>query len=219
MAKAVAGKPPEVLALAGRRIDAEGADPARFPLSQVEAVRRRLNSLMVEQQIGAVVCSAACGDDLVALEEAGRLGVRRRVVLPFAKERFRETSVVDRPGDWGEVYDRVIADVEASGDLVELAPGAGDENDSYRAANEAIIKEAETIAGPGERIAAVVWEGAPRSKSDATRRFSGVGGGSWFLATRHSDPIVARRKRRQTPMCGARQPPCCNPLPTRARQR
>jgi hypothetical protein len=171
MPKELQGSRRNVLALAGRRIDADGADPARFPLSQVEAVRRRLNSLMVEQQIGAVVCSAACGADLVALEEAGKLGVRRRVVLPFAKERFRETSVVDRPGDWGEVYDRVTADVEASGDLIELAPGVGDENDAYRAANEAIIREAESIAGPGERIAAIVWEGSSRSKSDATNDF------------------------------------------------
>jgi hypothetical protein len=170
MSNELRGSRRNVLALAGRRIDAEGADPARFPLSQVEAVGRRLNSLMVEQQVGAVVCSAACGADLVALEEAGRLGVRRRVVLPFAKERFRETSVVDRPGDWGAVYDRVIADVEASGDLIELAP-RGDENDAYRAANEAIIKEAETIAGPGERIAVIVWEGSSRSKSDATNDF------------------------------------------------
>jgi hypothetical protein len=171
MSNELEGSRRNVLALAGRRIDAEGADPARFPLSQVEAVRRRLNSLMVEQQIGAVVCSAACGADLVALEEAGKLGVRRRVVLPFAKERFRETSVVDRPGGWGEAYDRVIADVEARGDLIELAPSAGDENDAYRAANEAIITEAETIAGPGERIAAIVWEGSSRPKSDATNDF------------------------------------------------
>jgi hypothetical protein len=160
-----------VLALAGRRIDAVGAEPARFPLSQVEAVRRRLNSLMVERQIGAVVCSAACGADLVALEEAGNLGLRRRVVLPFAKARFRETSVVDRPGDWGEVYDRVIAEVEARGDLIVLPPTAGDKNDSYRAANEAIIREAETIAGPGERMAAIVWEGSAHSKTDATDDF------------------------------------------------
>ncbi|SRR5260370_15865825 len=160
-----------VLALAGRRIDAEGANPPRFPLSQVEAVRQRLNSLIVEEQIGAIVCSAACGADLVALEEAGKLGIRRRVVLPFAKERFRETSVVDRPGNWGDVYDRVIADVEARGNLIELPPRAGDERDAYQAANEAIIREAETIAGAGERVAVIVWEGSPRSKSDATNEF------------------------------------------------
>jgi hypothetical protein len=79
------------LALAGRRIDAEGADTPRFPLSQVETVRRRMHDLFVGQQIGAIVRSAAYGADLVALEEAGKLGIRRRVVLPFAKERFRQT--------------------------------------------------------------------------------------------------------------------------------
>ena len=171
MSKDLQGSRRNVLALAGRRIDAEGAEPARFPLSQVDAVRRRLNSLMVEQQIAAVVCSAACGADLVALEEAGKLGLRRRVVLPFAKERFRQTSVVDRPGDWGEAYDRVIAEVDASGDLIELAPSPGGDSDGYRAANEAIIKEAETIAGSGERVAAIVWEGSSRSKSDTTNDF------------------------------------------------
>jgi hypothetical protein len=149
-----------VLALAGRRIDAEGADLARFPVSQVEAVRQRLNRLIVDEQIGAIVCSAACSTDLVALEEAGNLGIRRRVVLPFAKERFRVTSVVDRPGNWGEVYDRVIADVEARGDLIELPPRAGDEGDAYLAANEAIIREVETGAGAGERMAVIVWRGA-----------------------------------------------------------
>jgi hypothetical protein len=160
-----------VLALAGRRIDAEGADPPRFPLSQVEVVRRRLNSLIIAERIGAMVCSAACGADLVALEEGGKLGVRRRVVLPFAKERFRETSVVDRPGDWGEIYDRVIADVEARGDLVALTPAGRDEEEAYQAANETIIKEAEAIPGARERMAIIVWEGSPFSKSDATDEF------------------------------------------------
>jgi hypothetical protein len=160
-----------VLALAGRRIDADGADPQRFPLSQLEEVRQRLHKLFVEERANTIVCSAACGADLVALEEAGKLHVRRRVVLPFSKERFRETSVVDRPGDWGDVYDHVIADVEAKGDLVVLAMTVGDEAGAYQAANEAIIQEAGTISGPGERTAVVVWEGSPRSEADATEAF------------------------------------------------
>jgi hypothetical protein len=165
------GRRAVALALAGRRIDAEGADTPRFPLSQVEAVRRRLHDLFVSQPIGTLVCSAACGADLVALEEAGKFGIRRRVVLPFAKERFRQTSVVDRPGNWGEVYDHVIADVETRGDLIVLPRMIGDEDDAYQAANEAIIQEAQTIAGSGERMAVIVWEGSARSKSDATDAF------------------------------------------------
>ena len=125
------GRRAVALALAGRRIDAEGADTPRFPLSQVETVRRRLHDLFVGQQIGAIVRSAAYGADLVALEEAGKLGIRRRVVLPFAKERFRQTSVVDRPGNWGEVYDHIIADVETRGDLIVLPSMVGDEDDAY----------------------------------------------------------------------------------------
>jgi hypothetical protein len=80
-----------VLALAGRRIDANGANPARLPFTQVEAVRQRLRKLFVDERASAIVCSAACGADLVPLEVAGKLGVRRRVVLPFSKDQFRET--------------------------------------------------------------------------------------------------------------------------------
>jgi hypothetical protein len=171
MTEQMSASPGVVLALAGRRIDAEGADTPRFPLSQVEAVRQRLHQLLAGERIGVLVCSAACGADLVALEEAGKLGIRRRVVLPFPRERFRETSVVDRPGDWGEVYDRVIADVDAKGDLVVLEMTAGDEGYAHQAANEIIIREADAIAGSGEPTAVIVWEGSPRSESDATDAF------------------------------------------------
>jgi hypothetical protein len=162
---------PAVVALAGRRVDTDGTEPPRFPLANVPLVRKRLAELLIRESAVALVCSAACGADLVALEEAERLGVRRRVVLPFPPERFRETSVIDRPGDWGEVYDRVIADADASGDLVVLPPLAGNESDAYQAANQAIVREAEDLAGPGERIAVIVWEGGPRSDSDATEAF------------------------------------------------
>jgi len=160
-----------ILALAGRRIDTPGADPRRFPLSNVPVVRKRLAELFVTENATALVCSAACGADLIALEAARELGLRQRVVLPFVPERFRETSVVDRPGDWGDIYDRVIAAVEAKGDLVVLPPMTGNDNDAYQAANEAIIREAEQLAGPGERLAVIVWEGTSRSGSDATEVF------------------------------------------------
>ena len=39
--------------------------------------------------------------------------------------------VVDRPGNWGEVYDHVIADVETRGDLIVLPSMVGDEDDAY----------------------------------------------------------------------------------------
>src|SRR4051812_712887 len=98
-----------IVVLQGPRIDADGTYPPRFPLDCVPMVRQRIAHILTEECASILVCSAACGTDLIALEEAERLGLRRRIVLPFSPERFRETSVVDRPGDWGSVFDHQIA--------------------------------------------------------------------------------------------------------------
>ena len=164
-----------VVALAGRRIDAPGADPPRFPPERVPAVRQRLVDMLAAEQAAVLVCSAACGADLVALE-AERLGLRRRIVLPFAAERFRTTSVTDRPGDWGPLFDRMIAAAGEAGDLVVLDSREGDDA-AYAAANEAIIREAQGLAraaagGPSSRLhAVIVWEGTAREGNDATGEF------------------------------------------------
>jgi hypothetical protein len=55
-----------IVALAGRRIDAQDADPPRFPLEAVSTVRQRLADLLVQERTVALVCSAACGSDLIA---------------------------------------------------------------------------------------------------------------------------------------------------------
>jgi hypothetical protein len=169
-------KDASVIALAGRRIDAPHAGPPRFPLDRAPLVRQQLADLLVEERATALVCSAACGSDLVALEAAEQLGLRRRIVLPFGPERFRGTSVTDRPGDWGPVFDRLIATAEAAGDLVVLN-GGDDDDKAYAAANEAIIREAQRLAlaegagSPTRLLAAIVWEGTARAGSDATDDF------------------------------------------------
>ena len=56
----------QVAALAGRRIDAADAAGARFPLANAEVVRARLQALLRAEQGRALVCSAACGADLIA---------------------------------------------------------------------------------------------------------------------------------------------------------
>jgi hypothetical protein len=164
-----------VIALAGRRIDAEGSDPPRFPLMNVPVVRKRLAEAFSTESTVALVCSAACGADLLALEEAERVCRTRRIVLPFSPERFRATSVIDRPGEWGPVFDRLVAAADAADDLVVLDGAAGDETAAYAAANEAIIREAQALARAGgtprRLVAIVVWEGAARAGSDATEDF------------------------------------------------
>jgi hypothetical protein len=163
-----------VIAFAGRRIDAADTNPQRFPLDAVPTVRRRLADLLVKERAVAVVCSAACGGDLVVLEEAERLGLRRRIVLPFSPERFRRTSVTDHPGDWGPLFDRLIAAAQATGDLVVLSLSAGSDDTAYVRANETILREAQQMAqeyGTRRLIASVVWEGSARWENDVTAQF------------------------------------------------
>jgi hypothetical protein len=94
-------------------------------------------------------------------------------VLPFPPNRFRETSVTDRPGNWGPVFDRLVAAAESAGDLVALS-STGDDDAAYAAANEVIIKEAQALAGStldGTRlrlVAVIVGEGSARAGTDAS---------------------------------------------------
>lgn len=160
-----------IIALAGRRVDSANAKEPRFPLGNVESVRMRTRAVLAEKSATALVSSAACGADLIALSEAGQLGLKRRVILPFERKRFRETSVTDRPGDWGPLYDQVLDEVEAAGDLVILQKGADDE--AYAAANHAILDEAIALANAVQKpvTAVLIWDGVSRGDHDLTEEF------------------------------------------------
>lgn len=161
-----------IVVLVGRRIDPPNAAAPIFPLSAVSKVRERILELFQREQVSVLVCSAACGADLVAHDAAASLGIRRRVVLPFAPDRFRSSSVVDRPGDWGPLFDRVIAGAIEQNDLVDLNLDA--ENDAcYVAANQALIDEsyALAVASHSPILAVLVWNGVSRGESDITSGF------------------------------------------------
>src|SRR5262245_43938199 len=161
-----------VVALAGRRVDAPKAKTKRFAAVNLICVRERIRAALISRHARLLVCSAACGSDLIALDAAGDLGIRRRIVLPFARERFRTTSVTDRPGDWGPLFDRILDEVEKSGDVVVVAD-AGDGDQAYSAANRTILEEAASMARQSESQveALVVWNGSARGKDDLTAAF------------------------------------------------
>jgi len=163
-----------IVALAGRRIDKANADRPRFPLTSVGLVSERLGRLFSEKKASTLVCSAACGADLLALQAAGNLGIRRRIVLPFARSRFRETSVLDRPGDWGPLFDAICDEVVEEGDLVSL-DCSDDDPCAYSAASSAILEEALRLQRTEEHesvVVVIVWEGAARGEDDETAAFA-----------------------------------------------
>jgi hypothetical protein len=165
-----------VLAVAGRRIDLPSTSPPRFPSAKIANVREQMAELFESENAVAIVTSAACGADLIALEEAERLNIRRRIILPFAADEFRGTSVIDRGEDWGPVFDRLIATAARQGDLVILDPGTRDHERAYVAATKAVINQAKALAkqlpqGPHRLVAVIAWDGGAKSGGDNTRAF------------------------------------------------
>lgn len=171
-----------VIVLAGRRIDAIGTENPRFPLKNVDRVAHRIHNLLDKLKPQVLICSGACGADLLALKTAYDLGLRRRIVLPFDGSRFRATSVVDRPGDWGTLFDTLFEDACNRNDLVIISSNSDDET-AYAAVNERIITEAQTLAteystqdqaeiSSDQIMAIIVWDGVPRGKDDLTAHFA-----------------------------------------------
>ncbi len=163
-----------VLALAGRRIDAPGVEERRFPPGNEALVAVRIRNMMVSAASQAVVCSAASGVDILALECATQLGLGLRVVLPFSKQQFRATSVADRGGDWGLRFDAILQQMQSK-DILELNLEGGN-NEAYAAVNSKIIDEAVGWASTTGRraLAMVVWNGFSRGATDLTDGFRRV---------------------------------------------
>jgi len=174
------GAPLSVVVMAGRRIDPPQASQPRFPLSNVPVVTRDIENLLRRRRATTLVSAAACGADLIAQDVARKLGLRRRIVLPFQPAVFRAASVTDRPGDWGDLFDIVIAEVAAAGELRIIDDGHGGLSDPYTATNERLLREAFELSGqctmaqssPPALAAAVVWEGRDRGARDYTSAFA-----------------------------------------------
>jgi len=177
-----------IVAFAGRRIDATDAETPRFPLTQVDVVQNKIEKLFRRDNAKTLICSAACGADLIALRVAQKLGINYRIVLPFAPERFRITSVMDRPWtpewNWGVLFDQVIAFAQGKGELVIVETGENRQA-AYQAVNQAILNEAQqykrnqtaqfTKESPQEINdvqAVIVWDGHARGSRDLTLHFA-----------------------------------------------
>jgi len=165
-------------ALAGRRADAESDTPSRFPARNVDLVANRISSLFRRESVDRLVCAAACGADLVALEVAKNMNIPALIVLPFSRATFRRVSVIDRPGNWGEIYDQLVDAAIRRDDLITLDLAEDDET-AFTVGNARIISEARRAAKA--RLAIAVWEGSPRGEGDATAELLTAGSQQGFL--------------------------------------
>jgi len=167
-------RPTRVAALAGRRPDAPGAKARVFPATSIPHVRSQLRSLFTEQRIGLLVSSAAAGADLLALDVADSLGLRRQLVLPFSIDAFQEKSVADKAGDWMQLFERVISHLGPNDGLRVLDDVFANPEDAYSAASHEILNLSEAYARQMEShppLAVVVWNGTARRGRDMTAEF------------------------------------------------
>jgi hypothetical protein len=163
-----------VVVLAGRRIDALDSRESRFPFANAAHVAKQLQECFRELRAGLLVCSAANGADLLALQVAHQLGIRARIVLGCSVADFKRESVLDRPGEhWGALYDEVIAKAAALGDVVVVASTNVDgEMALFDAVNARIIDEALMLSGAQRSIVGVaVWDQRSRGEHDVTAAF------------------------------------------------
>jgi class 3 adenylate cyclase len=84
---------PPVCAFSGHMLDAPTRKKPRFPAGSVEAVKRRIETLLNRIDGGISYSSAACGADAIFLECMQSRGGETNVILPFDREDFFETSV------------------------------------------------------------------------------------------------------------------------------
>jgi hypothetical protein len=156
-----------VLIEAGRRVDAPDAQPARFPPSKVPKVRERIRELLLREKPVAVVCSAACGADLLLLDVAGQMHIKQFVLLASDQETFRQSSVTDRPGNWGDLYDHVLKTAKVE---TLKVPGG---QEGYLQTNLELLNRGEELARargvPAQAL--VIWNQESRGPDDVTEHF------------------------------------------------
>jgi hypothetical protein len=156
-----------VLAQAGLRVDRPNAPAARFPAANLDLVRQRIRNYFETSKPDFLVTSAACGTDLLSLEVAGELSIKRVVLLPTDPGVFRVSSVADRPGNWGEMFDQLLKEVN-----VEILDVPGGQT-GYLETNIRLLERAQTLASSNNTVARalVVWDKKPRGPDDVTGHF------------------------------------------------
>ncbi len=159
-----------IVALAGRLPDAPDADARRFPAANVLRVRTRLKAILDPNETVGLICSAAAGADLLALDVAAEADLRRHVILGAEPAAFEARSVAERAGSWTDLFERLVVTPSKSMTL-EILSSVPPEDDL--AVNQAILTRAReaALAAGARPVAVLVWEGRSRGADDATADF------------------------------------------------
>jgi class 3 adenylate cyclase len=99
----------DVVAFTGHMIDAPGRAVPRFPAALAPAVERAVSAWIAGFNRPIFYGSAACGADLIVIESALAAGAEVNVVLPFDRQDFIRTSVLNGGEEWLARFDAALS--------------------------------------------------------------------------------------------------------------
>ncbi len=99
---------PRVALFTGHMIDQPGRAGPRFPAHIAPAVEVELAKALDDSDVGFAYCSAACGADILFIEQALTRGIEVNVILPFGREDFIRTSVGFAGDEWVSRFENAL---------------------------------------------------------------------------------------------------------------
>jgi hypothetical protein len=150
----------QVVVVSGHMVDDPARRTERFPERAVPDVTRAIRDLFeVEWSVGdgtTLVTGGARGADLIAAEEAVRLGAHVVMCLALPAEEFERRSVAQPGTDWGERFRSMLGHAEVRHAWSESGvDAAGD--DVFAVANESMVRYAKGLAARPHAV--LVWDG------------------------------------------------------------
>jgi len=104
---------PEVIVFTGHMIDRADIKVPRFPAVIEEPVRAQIGVALDRAGPTVAYASAACGADILFLEEHQKRGRETNIVLPFTQRDFVDVSVRYAGEDWVRRFEAVIANADS----------------------------------------------------------------------------------------------------------
>lgn len=149
---------PAVILASGHMVDAPDRSVPRFPPSEVGRVTAEIAAALAQWGAGPttlLVCGGARGADLIAAEEALRLGSRVLLCLAQPVDVFEAGSVALPGTNWSERFRAVLGRAE-----VMVLPAHVDQADGpYAATNRWMLEVARERNGGAAPLALLVWNG------------------------------------------------------------
>jgi hypothetical protein len=168
-------------------------------------IRQRAEQVFRAHDVGIVYGALAAGADIILAETALSLGAELDIVLPFATERFIETSVrigdpPDAPGKWEKRFRAILEGAQRSLTIMDPTDPAERDLDGYflyafRYAAGCALQRAAMLQ-TACRLVVVSDDGGPDSVGGANRVLA-----DWRAHGRPSDLITYphRRPKRAAP--------------------